>query len=98
MNCSVLLKASSTATILSSVLSVFFAILTLFRIAKILFLLIQWLLYPFFLLLKPILYAQEKHMIKDLGRSDKERYYQYLVSFITENKAGRFSRVIKDRT
>ena len=37
-------------------------------------------------------------MIKDLGRSEKERFYKFLIAFVSENKAGKFSRIINDRT
>jgi tRNA (guanosine-2'-O-)-methyltransferase len=37
-------------------------------------------------------------MIKDLGRQEKERFYNYLVTFISENKAEKFNRIINDRT
>jgi tRNA (guanosine-2'-O-)-methyltransferase len=37
-------------------------------------------------------------MIKDLGRSEKERYYQFLTGFISHNKAEKFNRMILDRT
>jgi tRNA (guanosine-2'-O-)-methyltransferase len=37
-------------------------------------------------------------MIKDLGRSEKERFYHYLTGFISENKTDRFNRIIGDRT
>jgi len=37
-------------------------------------------------------------MIKNLGRSEKERFYQYLTGFISENKIDRFNHIIADRT
>ena len=37
-------------------------------------------------------------MIKGLGRSEKERFYHYLIGFISENKIDRFNRIIEDRT
>jgi len=37
-------------------------------------------------------------MIKDLGPSEKERFYHYLTNFISENKAGKFAIIIRDRT
>lgn len=55
-------------------------------------------LHPFFLLLKLLFYANEMHMIKDAGRSEKEKFYHYLTGFISENKADRFNRIIRDRT
>jgi tRNA (guanosine-2'-O-)-methyltransferase len=55
-------------------------------------------LHPFFLLLKPVFYIHELHMIKELGRSEKEKFYQFLMGFVSENKAGKFSRIIRDRT
>ena len=37
-------------------------------------------------------------MNKDLERSEKERFYHYLIGFISENKIDRFNRIIRDRT
>lgn len=37
-------------------------------------------------------------MINDLKPSEKERFYHYLTDFISENKAGKFSKLIMDRT
>jgi tRNA (guanosine-2'-O-)-methyltransferase len=37
-------------------------------------------------------------MINTLGRDEKERFYQFLMEFVSENKAGKFSRIIRDRT
>ena len=38
------------------------------------------------------------HINKDFGRSEKERFYHYLIGFISENKIDKFNRIIRDRT